>query len=124
MREHKSTLSELSIEEWAEFAEISRLLEKAVTKSFSPTHFNWICLMNGAFQANQSAHVHWHMIPRYNIAVEFDGNTYVDPSWPGKYEHKNPKLLTRTELEAIKNTLTGNMYAPEQLKDAVIPIGS
>lgn len=105
LREHKSSLSELTDEEWLEFAKISKLLEVTVTKSFAPTHFNWLCLMNGALQLSQSTHVHWHMIPRYNVTVEFDGTSYKDPTWPDKYEHVKPIIISQNKLEKIKNEL-------------------
>lgn len=85
LREHKSSLSELSIEEVIEFHRIVVALEMGARAAFSPDLFNWMCLMNNAKRDDQQPHVHWHMVPRYSESVMFNGHTYTDSAWPRQY---------------------------------------
>ena len=107
LKTHKSSLSGLTVEEWQEFGIITQLLEQSLHACFQPTHFNWQCLMNDAIRDTQPPHVHWHLIPRYQATVEFNGTTYTDPSWPGKYKNVQPKQLTSDELEPLRQRLLG-----------------
>lgn len=80
-KQHVATLGELSLKQWDDYAEHVQFLERHISQAFSPTHFNWQCLMNlGA--AEGITHVHWHCIPRYEALVEFAGETFTDQRWP------------------------------------------
>lgn len=78
LREHKPSISDLTIAEWQELHEVMRQLEVAVGAAFQPSHFNWSCLMNNAVVAEQPTHVHWHFHPRYKAPVEFAGEVFFD----------------------------------------------
>jgi diadenosine tetraphosphate (Ap4A) HIT family hydrolase len=75
---HKESLGDLSNEEWQDLHNIMKRLEVSAMRAFSPSHFNWSCLMNNAVVASQPTHVHWHMHPRYTQPVEFAGETFYD----------------------------------------------
>lgn len=78
---HKETVSQLNSDEWSDLHAIMRKLEKSTKIAFSPTHFNWLCLMNLAAWENKSTHVHWHFHPRYDQPVDFAGETFVDAEY-------------------------------------------
>lgn len=80
------SLSELTEEEWADFAMVVRRLERAITKAFGAKMFNWTCLMNKAFQLEEPhPHVHWHCRPRYDRLVHLAGVHFADPNFGHHY---------------------------------------
>lgn len=84
LKADKESLAELTSQEWEEFGAIVKALEKAVTAEFSPTHFNWQCLMNNAYgpDAKETPHVHWHVTPRYAQSIELGGHEFIDKNYP------------------------------------------
>ena len=50
LKKHKNSLSSLSNEEWSDFEEIVRKLEKAYKDAFGAEPLNWGCFMNHAFR--------------------------------------------------------------------------
>lgn len=73
------TMSDLTNEEWLDFAAVVKKLEAACKSSFGATMFNWTCLMNLAYQNDPpDPHVHWHFRPRYKAAVKFASETFED----------------------------------------------
>ncbi len=59
LKEHAEHLSDLTVERQARvFAEVARAAA-AVRAALTPRRINYECL------GNQLAHVHWHVIPRY-----------------------------------------------------------
>ncbi|MDT8327472.1 MAG: hypothetical protein RQ750_08825 [Roseovarius sp.] len=58
-----------------ELAQITRDIE-AVVARFGNQKINYLMLMM------VDPHVHFHVLPRYAGAVEFDGITFDDPGWP------------------------------------------
>lgn len=101
LREHKSSLSDLSTKEFLEFRRIVNALEIGARAAFSPDLFNWMCLMNNAKRDEQEPHVHWHMVPRYRGPVEFAGHTYTDSAWPRQY-NTGPDESYFPNLDGIK----------------------
>ena len=79
--DHKSSLSELSSEEWKDFTQLSKNLERAIKLTFQPNHFNWSCLMNIAASKNLPTHVHWHLHPRYNKSIQINDTAFTDTEW-------------------------------------------
>lgn len=72
-------LAELKQEEEADFFKVVKTFEMALRGAFGATMFNWSCLMNHAYQLpNPKPHVHWHVKPRYNHSVEFEGEIFED----------------------------------------------
>ena len=80
LNRHESDLSGLTSDEWLEFGELVRKMEHILKKCFDVTMFNWGSLMNASYlEESPDPHVHWHLIPRYNHDVEFDGLVFEDP---------------------------------------------
>ncbi|MBE2900390.1 HIT family protein [Methanothermobacter thermautotrophicus] len=103
-------LSELSGEEWADFAGVLRGLESALRELFNPDLFNWSCFKNSAFRSEDpDPEVHWHFHPRYRRSVSFAGETFIDREFghiPLPIEVKVPGPVM-DELEGIMREMIG-----------------
>ncbi len=91
LRRHAFELDELTMEEEYELIRLRNGLFGALRRSFEPITFNTSCLKNDAFKAapddtpSEAAHVHWHVMPRYDSRpIEVNGEVFTDPS-PGRY---------------------------------------
>jgi diadenosine tetraphosphate (Ap4A) HIT family hydrolase len=83
---HVTRQSELSAEEWASFCSDLRLAQAAIAKVTKPDH------MNVASLGNQIAHLHWHIIPRYQNDSRWGG-----PIWTTTEEEM--EIVTLPEVE-------------------------
>lgn len=102
LREHKSSLSELSDVQWQEFHEIVRKLEKAYKQAFGAEPLNWGCFMNHAFRTEPfNPHVHWHIFPRYKVAPVVSGITFDDPLFGNFYDDKAERIVSDEVVAAI-----------------------
>lgn len=110
LKEHKEDLADLTNEEWLEFGEVVKKLEKAIRLAFNAQVFNWGCLMNNAFQHSPAKpHVHWHMRPRYDQTVSFDGIDFTDPLFGHHYGREHSQKVSDETLEHIRNTIKENI---------------
>lgn len=100
LREHRSSLADLTHDQMEDFYVIVRELECAVKAAFSPTHFNWQCLMNLAVAAGQDTHVHWHFHPRYDRPVELAGHVFKDGA-----ADKTPHPVNHDVCEKIRSLI-------------------
>ena len=109
LKRHVEKLREVNKGEWVDFSEIVEKLELALNKSFQPTLFNWSCFMNSAYRINPpNPEVHWHLIPRYNRKVNFEGVIFDDPDFgyiPQPLERKVPENVMKKMLDKIKKNL-------------------
>lgn len=71
------SLSDLTSDEGGELALVFSKTEKLLKTAFSYDKINYLCLMMVDHQ------VHFHVIPRYENPVSFEGNTYKDKACPG-----------------------------------------
>ncbi len=102
-------LSELEDLEWMDFSRVVRSMEFALDKIFKPTLYNWSCFKNAAFR-RKTPHpeLHWHMIPRYKMTVEFQSITFEDPDFgfiPHPLERKIPEEIMERIIKDIKANL-------------------
>lgn len=109
-KEQCLSLSELSDEQWLDFASVVKKLEAAVKQAFGAVLCNWTCMMNAAYQADQpKPFVHWHLRPRYNQAVAFAGETFEDTAFGHHYERRTNRqvsdIVAKEIIRAIKNRL-------------------
>lgn len=99
-------LSDLVDDEWKEFADIVREIEDVLDKLFKPSLFNWSCFKNAAFRVeNPHPQVHWHLIPRYKDAVEFNGIKFQDLDFgyiPQPINHEISEVAMEKMLIKIK----------------------
>jgi diadenosine tetraphosphate (Ap4A) HIT family hydrolase len=94
LKRHAGDLAELTSEEWVDFQDMIMKLELAFRKAFNATMFNWTCLVNNSYREKPyDPHLHWHLRPRYDHEVNFDGITFTDPEFGKHYT-----LVRRVEL--------------------------
>lgn len=110
LKEHKAGMADLTNNEWLEFADIVKRLEGGVRGAFGAKLFNWVCLMNNAFQVSPALpHVHWHVRPRYEKSVNFEGEGFVDPMFGYHYDRNQSKLVNEDVLNRIKGKIKANL---------------
>ncbi len=94
LKRHCGSLSELTLEEWENFAVVVEQLEAACKKSLSAVMFNWTCLMNMAYQEKPpQPHVHWHFRPRYDHDVMILDTQFVDPEFGHHYSRDRKQIV-------------------------------
>jgi diadenosine tetraphosphate (Ap4A) HIT family hydrolase len=109
LKRHAGDLADLTEEEWTDFLNVVKRVEKALKSAFNATMFNWSCYMNHAFrESTPDPHVHWWAVPRYAQAVRFGGRTFEDPHFGNPYDHGRwldlPKDLRDEIAEKIRKT--------------------
>jgi diadenosine tetraphosphate (Ap4A) HIT family hydrolase len=102
LREHKGSLHELSADEWKDYTDIVRGLEKATAEGLGATLCNWSCLMNNAYQQKPyNPHIHWHMRPRYDHAVTINRVIFEDPAFGYHYDREQRLTVDEATYSAI-----------------------
>lgn len=110
LKEHKSKLSDLSSEEWADYIEIVKRLEPAYKNAFSAEPLNWGCFMNNAFQNNPpNPHVHWHIFPRYKDTQIINGEEFTDKLYGFFYDDALNRKLSADTYKTIVNQLKATL---------------
>ncbi len=110
LKQHKSDMAELTTDEWLEFAEVVKKLEAGIRQAFGATLFNWSCLMNNAFQVSPALpHVHWHVRPRYEKPIIFEGQEFVDPLFGHHYDSGQSNVVSPELLENIRLTVQSSL---------------
>jgi diadenosine tetraphosphate (Ap4A) HIT family hydrolase len=71
LKDHAEHLHLLSLERQARLAEDIARVAAAVSNVFAPRRINYECL------GNQLAHIHWHIIPRYDSPKDPDPRAAV-----------------------------------------------
>lgn len=109
LKRNSKELSNLTDDEWAEFALLVEEMEESLKKAFNATMFNWGCLMNSSYlKESPDPHIHWHFIPRYNHQVEFEDLTFDDPYFG--YMHPRPEKKVSSQVrEKITEKILDNM---------------
>jgi ATP adenylyltransferase len=92
---HATCPSDLSPQEWASLCNDLHLAQGAIERATNPAH------MNVAALGNQIAHLHWHIIPRYENDPRWGG-----PIWTTKEEEMEVVSLSNADhqklVEAIR----------------------
>lgn len=102
LRRHKGTLSDLTQNEWLDYIDIVKRLEKACGEALGATLFNWACLMNNAYQHKPSfPHVHWHFRPRYEKPVTINNENFDDPHFGQHYSREYRRTVDEKTFNAI-----------------------
>ena len=106
LKRHCNDLKDLTDEEMLDFRDLVKTLENAIRKTFNATMFNWCCLMNDAYQEkNPEPHVHWHMRPRYENKINFDGELFEDSEFGHHYSRERRQNVS----EDLKNKIIGEI---------------
>ena len=103
LKRHCGSLSELTKDEWSDLNQVIKRLDKMYKKTFGAKLLNFNCLMNNAYQAKSpNPHVHWHVRPRYDRKVKFEGITFKDLEFGHHYARGNQKEQILPEEALIK----------------------
>lgn len=106
LKEHKPSLSNLSKNEWEDFENIVKKLEKAYKNAFGAEPLNWGCFMNHAFRSEPfNLHVHWHIYPRYKSAKIIDNIVFDDPLFGHFYDETAERLVDKQTVRKIASEL-------------------
>lgn len=105
-------LADLTKEEVIDFWEnVVKKLEAAFKRSFGAVMFNWTCMMNDAYKNDPpDPQVHWHLRPRYDRVVEFEGETFTDPNFGHHYERHTERVISEDVRRKIIKKLQGNIF--------------
>ena len=101
LKTNKSSLAQLNEVEWREFGNLVKNFETTITELFSPTHFNWQCLMNNAFEqdSKELPRIHWHVAPRYNHPASVGNYEFIDENYPRT--NKSPRYLDKDIYDQV-----------------------
>lgn len=106
LREHIGSLGTLSAEQWQDFEEVVRKIERAYKEAFGAEPLNWSCCMNHAFRQEPfNPHVHWHIYPRYKKAPIFNSVTYDDALFGNMYDNEAERLVSEDVVAQIAEKL-------------------
>ena len=79
----------------AELAEVIPELESALKRLVEYEKINYLMLMM------VDPHVHFHVLPRYSGARDWDGRSFEDQGWPGPPDLKSAVKLDEETLERL-----------------------
>lgn len=90
---------QLSEKEGHDLSLAFKFIEAMFQNTYKPNKINYLALMMVDEQ------VHFHVIPRFNAAIEFNGKKFKDKDWPNPPGLSNTLELTDSELLSIKERL-------------------
>lgn len=97
-----SSFGELNQEEFTDLYNIIKVIEKTLKISFKYDIMNYLMLMMVDKQ------VHYHVIPRYESTIDFDGTSWEDSGWPGVPNLAGQETEMKA-LEDIKDVISKNL---------------
>jgi len=103
-RDDAVDLTDVTNDERDEFFLIIKDMKDALEKTFKPE------ILNYAFLANNTRHLHCHLVPRYSTDQKFEEITFKDERWGHNYK-TNHNFVTPDEIrvkikDRIKNALS------------------
>jgi len=103
-------LAELKNEEFLDLLNIIKNLENTIRKMFKATMFNWSCLMNDDYKAeNPTPQVHFHVRPRYKSKVEINGEIFEDKEFAHHYNNEGKREVSQEILNEIIKRIKENL---------------
>ena len=93
LNRYATALSQITVEEAADLAMVTRVIDATLRSFSSPDKLNYLSLMM------VDAHLHFHVIPRYASPRASMGQTWTDDGWPalpvlgGNAEISTPECL-------------------------------
>lgn len=111
-KKSKTSLSELTTEEWEELGIIEKNLEIVCRELFDATMFNFASLINFAYRDKKDPIVHFHFIPRYDHVVKIFDKTYKDKyfgkklwNWHNNKFKYQKCIFSKEEINQIYNLM-------------------
>ena len=98
-KEEASSLGAVSATAYAELSVATAELERALRAAFDCQKLNYLALMM------VDPHVHFHVIPRYSEAREFEGSTFLDAAWPKPPDLTSALTLSQAQMSALHAAL-------------------
>ena len=98
-KEDASSLGAVSATAYAELSVATAELERALRAAFDYQKLNYLALMM------VDPHVHFHVIPRYSEAREFEGSTFLDAAWPKPPDLTSALTLSQAQMSALHAAL-------------------
>lgn len=95
-------LSEITAEEMAEYAILTKDVELSLKKAFDPHTIHHMALMF------VDKHIHFHIIPRYSKVISFAGKDWTDDNIPDPLMQKGDEI-SQEILNTIKNKISENI---------------
>ena len=110
LKTHKGKISELSGEEWQELQNVVSKLEVAYRNAFGAVVLNLECNMNHAFKTEPfNPHVHWHIYPRYKVALEVAGIVFDDQLFGSHIDENKTKMVSDEVLDEIATKIRAHI---------------
>lgn len=83
-----------------DYFRIAGKFEQAVSQEFNANGCNWMSMMNYAYRNDPpNPHLHFHVYPRYPLAVEFAGLVFEDKEF-GSFVSREKRIVSeQTRLE-------------------------
>ena len=94
-KEDATALGAVSSAAYAELAVATADVERALRREFDFQKINYLALMM------VDLHVHFHVIPRYSGARDFDGTRCEDAAWPKPPDLSRTLALSRAQMDAL-----------------------
>jgi len=110
-REGVFPLSEVTAEEMAEYALVTKDIEKVLKETFGAFLVQHMCLMW------VDKHAHFHIIPRYDKPVTFAGREWVDDGKPNPLLQEGITLESAEFKEMLEKMREGTSNIRETLAD-------
>ena len=100
-RSHATAWSELDRDAFSELTDVTAGIERTLRAAFAYDKINYLMLMM------VDPNVHFHVLPRYQRALSFEGMDFADAGWP-----KAPDLASGHKLDdAMAATLIAHLKA-------------
>ena len=93
---------DLPAEAHAELAEATRKIEKALQGFVGYSKLNYLMLMM------VDPHVHFHVIPRYEGARQWEGLEFADAGWPKVPDLGAAVTLNQQQITALREALAAH----------------
>ena len=102
-KEDAESIPLISKEAHQEFQTVCLEMEQLIGKVFNADKFNYLALMMVDKQ------VHFHFLPRYKEAIQFEKVFFQDNSWPGAPDLGDTMLVSDLMMKILKTHLVKNL---------------
>ncbi len=110
LKRHCPKVCEITKEEQLEFIEAVKKIDICLKKSFNCDLINISCLMNHSYRNSPpNPHIHWHIRPRHNKKIEFEGLMFEDNLFGSHYNPKVKNIISEENLLKIENKMKKNL---------------
>ena len=98
-KDNVTNFHEISPQSFEEKKQVIQDLETCLSEQFQYDKINYLMLMM------VDPAVHYHIIPRYSDAREFEGSSFKDYSWPGPPDVFKSNEISESQFSSLKELL-------------------